>query len=147
MQSWPKIHIYIYGLYSWSSWFQNIQTYTSISNSNAYFASHKYLLGDKAYAVGPYLIPPFKERQARHPKSSNFNYNPTILRVQIKNAFGILRARFSSLHKLPIRIYEDRVVGHPQVIVTEILTTLVLAKVFLRLSRFNYERIEVLYTP
>ena len=31
--------------------------------------------------------------------------------------------------------------------VTGILTTLVLAKVFLRLSRFNYERIEVLYTP
>ena len=32
-------------------------------------------------------------------------------------------------------------------LVTGILTTLVLAKVFLRLSRFNYERIEVLYTP
>ena len=31
--------------------------------------------------------------------------------------------------------------------VTGILTTLVLAKVFLRISRFNYERIEVLYTP
>ena len=31
--------------------------------------------------------------------------------------------------------------------VTGILTTLVLAKVFLRLSRFNYERIEALYTP
>ena len=31
--------------------------------------------------------------------------------------------------------------------VTGILTTLVLAKVLLRLSRFNYERIEVLYTP
>ena len=28
-----------------------------------------------------------------------------------------------------------------------ILTTLVLAKVYLRLSRFNYERIEVLYPP
>ena len=32
-------------------------------------------------------------------------------------------------------------------LVTGILTTLVLAKVFLRLSRFNYERIEVLHTP
>ena len=32
-------------------------------------------------------------------------------------------------------------------IVTGILTMLVLTKVFLRLSRFNYERIEVLYTP
>ena len=32
-------------------------------------------------------------------------------------------------------------------LVTGILTTLVLTKVFLRLSRFNYERIEVLYTP
>ena len=34
---------------------------------------------------------------------------------------------------------------HKQTI-TGILTTLVSAKVFLRLTRFNYERIEVLYT-
>ena len=32
-------------------------------------------------------------------------------------------------------------------LVTGILTTLILAKVFLRLSRFNYKRIEVCYTP
>ena len=35
----------------------------------------------------------------------------------------------------------------PIIDVTGILTTLVSAKVFLRLSRFNYETIEVLYTP
>ena len=33
------------------------------------------------------------------------------------------------------------------IVVTGILTMLVLAKVFLRLSRINYKRIEVLYTP
>ena len=85
-------------------------------NPNAYFASHEYLLGDKAYAVGPHLIPPFKEPQARRPDCANFNYNLSIPRVQIEHAFGILKARFPSLHKLPIRIREDRVAGHLQVI-------------------------------
>ena len=41
-------------------------------------------------------------------------------------------------------LYSDRVPSNSLGGVTGILTTLVLAKVFLRLSRFNYERIEVL---
>ena len=85
-------------------------------NPAAYFASHEYLLGDKAYAVGPHLIPPFKEPQARRPECANFNYNLSIPRVQIEHAFGILKARFPSLHKVPIRIRQDRVAGHLQVI-------------------------------
>ena len=85
-------------------------------NPTAYFESHEYLLADKAYPVGPHLIPPFKEPEARRADCTNFNYNLSIPRVEIEHVFGILKARFPSLFKVPIRIGENALAGHIQVI-------------------------------
>ena len=59
-----------------------------------------YLLGDSAYPISPFLIPPFKDPSFRH---KNFNRLHSHHRVVIENAFGRLKARFKMLKDLDIK--------------------------------------------
>ncbi|CAB5115130.1 unnamed protein product [Rhizophagus irregularis] len=60
-----------------------------------------YLLGDSAYPISPFLIPPFKDPSSR--KHKKFNQFHSRHRVVIENAFGRLKARFRTLKDLDIK--------------------------------------------
>jgi len=60
-----------------------------------------YLLGDSAYPISPFLIPPFKDPSSR--KQKEFNQFHSRHRVVVENAFGRLKARFKMLKDLDIK--------------------------------------------
>ncbi|EXX63376.1 hypothetical protein RirG_152920 [Rhizophagus irregularis DAOM 197198w] len=61
-----------------------------------------YLLGDSAYPISPFLIPPFKDPSSR--KHKKFNQFHSCHRVVIENTFGRLKARFRMLKDLDIKM-------------------------------------------
>ncbi|CAB5135540.1 unnamed protein product [Rhizophagus irregularis] len=61
-----------------------------------------YLLGDSAYPISPFLIPPFKDPSSR--KHKKFNQFHSCHRVVIENTFGRLKARFRTLKDLDIKM-------------------------------------------
>lgn len=60
-----------------------------------------YLLGDSAYPISPFLIPPFKDPNSQ--KQKDFNRFHSSHRVVVENAFGRLKARFGVLRNLDIK--------------------------------------------
>ncbi|GES92222.1 putative nuclease HARBI1 [Rhizophagus clarus] len=60
-----------------------------------------YLLGDSAYPISPFLIPPFKDPSTR--KYKEFNRFHSHHRVVVENTFGRLKARFRMLRDLDIK--------------------------------------------
>jgi len=84
-------------------------------NRFQYFRPQEYLLADKAYALQPHVITPYKDPEARKQDNARFNYQLSIPRVKIEHAFGVLKARFPSLRSMPIRIGTDQLQGHERV--------------------------------
>ena len=56
-----------------------------------YFDNDQYLLGDSAYASGPYVIPAFCGAALEDTDKTKFNYHFAKSHVQIENAIGILK--------------------------------------------------------
>jgi hypothetical protein len=82
---------------------------SSIGKSEACFSNkHQYLLADSAYGITNRIISPFKKRRGTHETLSKdkkrFNRNLSHLRIKIEHTIGILKHRFRSLRKLPVRI-------------------------------------------
>lgn len=67
---------------------------------------YQYLLGDKGYALNERLIIPFKQpRSGKPPKEQRrFNWKLSSLRVKAEHTIGILKLRFRSLQRLPVRL-------------------------------------------
>jgi hypothetical protein len=66
-----------------------------------------YILADKAYQVDKHIITPYKLPVARQPSYKAFNKALSERRIKIEHAFGVLKARWSSLKSLPVRIGDD----------------------------------------
>jgi len=78
--------------------FRNSSFYKDYSNL---IQGDDYLLGDSAYPISPFLIPPFKDPSSR--KQKEFNRFHSRHRVVVENAFGRLKARFGNLKDLDIK--------------------------------------------
>lgn len=66
-----------------------------------------YLLGDEAYPNSAHQIVPFQEPAASERSNQTFNIAHARARIKIEQAFGVLKNRFESLKRLPVRINED----------------------------------------
>lgn len=74
-------------------------------NKRTLFPNNSFLLGDKGYngIARKWIVSPFKDDGNLTVEQVRFNSQVTITRVSIERAFGILKARFRQLHKLPLR--------------------------------------------
>jgi hypothetical protein len=77
--------------------FRNSSFYKNYSNL---IQEDDYLLGDSAYPISPFLIPPFKDPNSQQKEFNQFHSRH---RVVIENAFGRLKARFKALKDLDIK--------------------------------------------
>jgi DDE superfamily endonuclease len=78
--------------------FRNSSFYKNYSH---FIQGDDYLLGDSAYPISSFLIPPFKDPSTR--KHKEFNRFHSHHRVVVENAFGRLKARFRMLRDLDIK--------------------------------------------
>ncbi|CAI2199582.1 10124_t:CDS:1, partial [Funneliformis geosporum] len=78
--------------------YRNSSFYKNYSNL---IQEDDYLLGDSAYPISPFLIPPFKDPNSQRHK--DFNQFHSSHRVVVENAFGRLKARFGVLRDLDIK--------------------------------------------
>lgn len=66
-----------------------------------------YIIGDKGYFNTNRLIVPYREPAASQPLNRKFNIALSQGRIKIEHAFGVLKNRFGSLARLPVRIRKD----------------------------------------
>ena len=85
-------------------------------NPGKYFDPEEYVLADKAYGLERHVIMPYKEPASRLDINTAFNYQLSIPRVKIEHAFGILKARWRTIHDIPVHIDMDKDKGHKRVI-------------------------------
>jgi len=81
----------------------------------SYFDPEEYILAGKAYSLERHIITPYKEADSGQPPNAAFNYELSIPRVKIEYAFGVLKARWPTLNKVPARINTDKRRGHERV--------------------------------
>ena len=65
---------------------------------STYMSNDEYLLADESYQLDCYVITPYKEPVSRQRSHASFNYVHSTTRVKIEHAFGVLKARWKSLH-------------------------------------------------
>ena len=80
-----------------------------------YFDPEEYILADKAYALERHIITPFKEPASRQPANAAFNTELSRPRVKIEHAFGVLKACWSTIYEIPVRIDSYLKKGHERV--------------------------------
>ena len=110
--TWRTIELLHTLLSEYSPAWKSTALYQSIGS---YFHPEEYLLAYKAYALERNIITPYKEPASGQSPNAAFNYALSIPRVKIEHAFGVLKARWSTLYEMPIRIGADREEGHRRV--------------------------------
>lgn len=81
--------------------FKNSDIYKDIiSNLQHYFPNGEFLLGDKAYPVLEWLIPPYIDRGNLGRREHNFNSALSKTRQVIERTFALLKGRFRRLKYL-----------------------------------------------
>jgi hypothetical protein len=71
------------------------------------FHGEEYILADKAYALTPTVITPYKGNAAREPENVQFNYLHSTVRIATEHTIGQLKGRFGSLRGLCIRVRDE----------------------------------------
>ena len=79
-----------------------------------------HILGDKAYPLSPYLLPPFKG--AVHGHLKRFNSRHAAIRQHIERAFGLLKSRWRILREMPLTPPRWSIVTHACCILHNICT-------------------------
>lgn len=69
-----------------------------------YFDEGQFLLGDAAYTNSKYLVAPYKAPASQRPENRRFNRKLSAVRVDIEDAFGMLKGRWQSLTGLRILV-------------------------------------------
>lgn len=80
------------------------------TNSERYFSSQQYLLGDSAYKLSSTVITPFRINArgiGASPAGKKFNRTLGKYRVRIENTIGLVKERFSSLKELKIPLIDS----------------------------------------
>ena len=68
-----------------------------IDNELSVFPHNTFIIGDSAYPLTNWLIPPFKENGALSGLQKKFNFIHSSTRMVVENTFGLLKARFRRL--------------------------------------------------
>ncbi len=68
------------------------------------FPENRYLLGDSAYPLLPWLLVPFKDYGYLGHKQRRYNARQSGSRQVVENAFGLLKGRFRQLRCLDMQI-------------------------------------------
>lgn len=68
-----------------------------LDNEQGMFPNNTFLIGDSAYPLTRWLIPPFKENGALTETQKQFNFIHSSTRMVVENAFGLLKNRFRRL--------------------------------------------------
>nr|CAI5829062.1 unnamed protein product [Callosobruchus analis] len=63
------------------------------------FLQRDFLLGDSAYPLLNWLLPPFRDNGNLTPNQREFNYRHSATWIKIGNAFGALKGRFRRLKR------------------------------------------------
>ncbi|OAD67097.1 hypothetical protein PHYBLDRAFT_118674 [Phycomyces blakesleeanus NRRL 1555(-)] len=76
------------------------------SDPNNFFSGDQYVLADASYIPKTYVVPVIKKPKNKELCDADkaFNSYIAMMRIKIEHAFGILKARFCSLKRLPIKI-------------------------------------------
>src|SRR5437660_6741647 len=66
-----------------------------------FFSRNEYLLADSAYALGAYLVVPFKKPRSGSLNTSQkrFNKAPSHLRIAVEHGIGMMKARWPGIDK------------------------------------------------
>lgn len=79
---------------------ENSNVKNIVSNKNQYFGPGEYILGDKAYPVLSWCIPPFIRRGELTQTQTNFNVKHAKTRQVVERAFALLFGRYRRLKYL-----------------------------------------------
>lgn len=74
---------------------------------NSLFPLQTYLLGDSAYPLTTWLMPPFRDNGHLSDKQIHYNYLHSSTRMVIERAFALLKGRFRRLKYMDIDRVED----------------------------------------
>lgn len=77
-----------------------------MNNNQAYFPNNEYIVGDKAYPVLSWCIPPYVDRGNLTPAKRHFNTVISRHRQTIERAFALLFGRFRRLKYLDMNCVE-----------------------------------------
>ncbi|KAE8982445.1 hypothetical protein PF005_g23400 [Phytophthora fragariae] len=77
-------------------------------NSERYFSSGEYLIGDSGYAISERLITPYKMPRAARVETAAFNTIVSSARFVNENCIGTLKNRWSSLYGVRTQIKEAK---------------------------------------
>ncbi|XP_011687059.1 PREDICTED: uncharacterized protein LOC105449502 [Wasmannia auropunctata] len=81
--------------------FRNSPIYEDFTNHpNNYFDENQFIIGDKAYPVLPWCIPPYIERRNVTDRQKHFNFCHAKSRQVIERCFALLFGRFRRLRYL-----------------------------------------------
>ena len=84
----------------------------------AYFHDRSaYIIGDSAYRLTNWLVKPFNKSQLAYDRSGehrSFNKQLSSARVNVEHCFGIMKARFPILRRIPLIVNE--IGGHDRVV-------------------------------
>lgn len=109
-------------IYAYAGWTASAHDSTAFKASPFYqkrqelMSSDEYLVADKAYELDKHIITPYKLPIARRPSHKAFNKAHSEQHIRIRRAFEVLKARWSSLRSLPVRIRDDVLKDHIRVI-------------------------------
>lgn len=67
---------------------------SAVDNTNDMFPDNTFIIGDSAYALHNWLIPPFKDTGLLTDEHIQFNFLHSSTRMVIEQAFGLLKGRF-----------------------------------------------------
>lgn len=66
-------------------------------------------MGDSAYPLLPWLLPPYRQTPCFQPWMQAFNYVHSRQRVAVEGAFGVLKARFQRLLYIDVASIQNAV--------------------------------------
>lgn len=76
---------------------------------NWHFSGNEYIIGDSAYPLSPTCVTPYKSnsRAMTQVQRRSFNKKLSKYRVRVEHCIGEIKARFSSLKNIPLKIRRD----------------------------------------
>ena len=71
------------------------------------FPENNYMLGDSAYPLTTWLMPPFRDIGHLTPQQRNYNFLHSSSRIVIERAFSLLKGRFRRLKYIDMDVIEQ----------------------------------------
>lgn len=80
-------------------------------NMNQFFPNNMFILGDSAYPVKPWIVPPFKDNGGLTDAHRRFNKVHSSTRVVVENSIGLLKNRFRRILNFTEQLHINLIVN------------------------------------